>query len=270
MTVIRPSRGWRSLGLQELWEYRELLIFLAWREVIGSYRQTAFGKAWLFLRPVINIAVLSLTFGMVVKVDSDGVYYPLFAAAALIPWLYFTTAVQRSAASLVGNMHMISKVYFPRLVLPIAGVLSGIADLAASLIVFFVLLFARGLPVRAAMIWIPVFMLCALMVALAFGLWSASLSVRYRDVAIAMSFLLQALMYGSPVIYSIEAVPEAVRPIYLLNPMTGVIHGMRWSLLGSNGPPGSWFVLSMVITAIAVISGAYVFRRTERNLVDLL
>jgi lipopolysaccharide transport system permease protein len=268
--VIEPGQGWRALGLRQLWEYRELVGFLVWRELQGTYRQTALGMSWLFIRPLTNILVLSLAFGVVVNVQSDGVPYPLFAAAALLPWGYFSGAVLRSAGSLVHNTHIISKIYFPRLVLPVSSVLSGLVDLAASFLLFVVLLAVFRMPLRPEVLWLPVFALIAMLVALAFGLWSASLAVKYRDIAFAMAFLLQALMYASPVIYPLSAVPPAVRPLYVLNPMTGVIQGFRWALLGSNEPPGPWFAVSLGLTGVALLAGAMVFRRTERTIVDIL
>jgi lipopolysaccharide transport system permease protein len=253
-----------------LWEYRELLVFLAWREIQGTYRQTALGMSWLLLRPIVSILVLSLAFGVVVGVQSDGVPYPLFAAAALLPWGYFSAAVLRASGSLVSNMQIISKVYVPRLMFPIASVISGLLDLAAGLVVFVGLLLLYRMPLRPEMLLVPVFLLVAMLVALAAGLWSASLSVKYRDVVFAMAFLLQALMYASPVIYPLSMVPSAILPLYLLNPMTGVIQGFRWSLLGSNEPPGAYFLISVGLTLVALVVGALLLRRTERNIVDHL
>jgi len=270
ITIIRPSHGWASLQLQALWEYRELLYFMVWREIQGRYRQTALGMSWLFLRPVVNMIVLSLVFGGLVKVPSDGLPYPLFSLAALLPWGYFSTAVGRAAGSLVENMHVISKVYFPRMVVPLAGVASGLVDFAASFLVFLVMLLIYRLPLRLEMLWLPVLVLVALALALAVGLWLATLSVKYRDVQFAVQFLLQALMYASPVVYSVSLVPERWRFVYQLNPMTGVIQGFRWALLGSGERPDLMFFVSVGIILLMLVSGAYVFRRTERTIVDIL
>jgi lipopolysaccharide transport system permease protein len=267
---IQRSRGWKSLGLRDVWEYRELLLFLVWREIQGPYRQTALGLSWLFLRPLLNVALLTLVFGRLVRVPSDNVPYPLFSLAALLPWGFFSTAVQRASRSLVDNMHVISKVYFPRLVVPIAGASSGVMDLAASACVVFLALALYRMPLRLEMLWLPVFILIALGFALATGLWLATLSVRYRDVEYAVNFLLQGLMYISPVIYSVSIVPESFRFVYELNPMTGVIQGFRWALLGVGGPPGWTTAVSALIVVLGLISGAFVFRRTERVVVDLL
>lgn len=268
--VIEASRGWASLGLRDLWEYRELAYFLVWREIHGVYRQTALGMSWLFLRPVINMLVLTFVFGGLVKVPSDDLPYPLFSLSALLPWGYFSSAVMRAARSLVENMHVISKIYFPRMVIPLAGAVSGLIDLGASFIVFLLVLLVYRMPMRLEMLWLPAMVLVALAFALAVGLWLATLSVKYRDVSFAVNFLLQALMYASPVIYPISLVPEPLQLVYQLNPMTGVIQGFRWALLGSGEAPGSMFFLSIGIILLLLISGAYVFRRTERTIVDIL
>lgn len=268
--VIEPTSGWNSLGLREVWEYRELLFFMVWRELQGTYRQTALGMSWLFVRPLINVAILTLTFGILVKVPSNGLPYPLFSLAAILPWSYFSNAVTRSAGSLVQNMHIISKVYFPRLILPLAAVVSGLVDLAASFLIFLCMLIPYGMPLRTEIIWLPVLVLVALALSLAVGLWLATLSVRYRDVSFAVNFLLQAYMYASPVIYPLNLVPAQLQALYRLNPMVGVIEGFRWALLGSGEPPSISFFTSAVLTVLLLVLGAFVFRRTEQTIVDLL
>lgn len=268
--VIESTRGWASLGLRDVWEYRELLGFLIWREVQGVYRQTALGITWLFLRPLVNVILLTFVFGTIVNVPSDDVPYPLFSLAALLPWGFFSNAVQRAARSLVDNMHVISKVYFPRLVVPIAGATSGLMDFGASLVILFLAMLAYRMPFRIEVLWLPAYLLVALAFALGLGLWLATLSVKYRDVSFAVNFLLQALMYASPVIYPISMVPEPFQVIYQLNPMSGVIQGFRWSLYGSGEPPGLIFLISIGLTLLALISGAFIFRRTERTVVDIL
>lgn len=267
--VIERSRGWSSLGFQELWEYRELVFYMVLRETQGMYRQTALGITWLFLRPVINMLVLSLVFGRLVQVPSDDFPYPLFSLSALIPWGYFANAVLRTSRSLVDNLHIISKVYFPRMVLPLAGAISGIVDFLASFLVFMVALLFYRYPLRWEMLWLPLLLLVTVAFALAFGLWLATLSVKFRDVSFAVNFILQALMYASPVIYSISVVPGPLRFIYQLNPMSGVIQGFRWALLGGEAPGGMFF-LSVGIVFVMLISGMFVFRRTERGIVDFL
>ncbi len=268
--VIEQSRGWASLGLRDVWEYRELLGYLVWREIQGAYRQTALGVTWLFLRPIVNMLLLSFVFGTMVRVPSDDVPYPLFSLAALLPWGFFSNGVLRASRSLVDNMHVISKVYFPRMIIPVAGAASGLYDLAASLVILIIAMLIYRTPLRVEILWLPIFLIVALGFSLAVGLWLATLSVKYRDVSFAVTFLLQALMYMSPVIYPVSIVPQAIRFIYQLNPMTGVIQGFRWSLFGSGQPPEITFLLSIGLMILALVSGAYIFRRTERTVVDIL
>lgn len=268
---IEPSRGWATLGVRDIWNYRELLFFLSWRELQGTYRQTALGMtSWIFLRPILNVLVLSIVFGRVVKVPTDGVAYPLFSMSALLPWSFFSNAVQRAARSLVDNMHIISKVYFPRAIIPIASTLSGLTDFGASLLVFAILLLIYRMPLRWEMVFIPFLFLLAFSFSLAVGLWLATLSAKYRDVAFAVTFFVQAFMYVSPVVYPVSMVPKSALWLYRLNPMTTVIEGFRWAALGSVPTPGSWMAVSIVLVATLLISGAFIFRRTERNAIDLL
>lgn len=267
--VIEATRGWSSLGLKDLWEYRELTYYLMLRELQGVYRQTALGISWLFIRPVVNMLLLSVVFGGLVNVPSDSFPYPLFSLSALIPWGYFSNAIIRSSRSLVDNLQIVSKVYFPRMILPLASAISGLVDLGAAFLVFMVALIFYRMPLRIEMLWLPVLVVITMMFALAFGLWMATLSVKYRDVSFAISFILQALMYASPVIYPVTMVPKSLRIIYQLNPMTGVIQGFRWALLGGD-PPGVMFLVSTGIVVLMLISGMFIFRRTERGVVDLL
>jgi lipopolysaccharide transport system permease protein len=270
LTVIQPSKGWSKLGLRDVWEYRELLIFLIWREIQGVYRQTALGISWLFVRPLLNMLLLTFVFGYIVGVPSDEIPYPLFALSALLPWGYFSNAVLRASRSLVDNLQLISKVYFPRMIIPISGAVSGLVDFAAAFLIMCIALIIYRIPFRLEILWIPFLLFIAVAYALGVGFWLATLSVRYRDVSFAVNFLIQALMYLSPVIYPVSRVPEALRLIYLLNPMTGVIQGFRWALFGSGDPPSGTFIGSAIIVMLVLISGAYIFRRTERNVVDIL
>jgi lipopolysaccharide transport system permease protein len=268
--TIEPARGWTSLGLRELWTNRELLYFLVWREVQGAYRQTALGMSWIFLRPLLNVLILSLVFGAIVKVPSEGVPYPLFSMTALLPWSFFTGSVQRASRSLVDNTNVISKVYFPRMVIPIAATASGLVDFGAAFVVMLVTLLFYRMPLRPQILLTPLLLVVTFAFALAVGLWLATLSVKYRDVSFAIVFLLQALMYLSPVIYPVSMVPEPLQPIYALNPMTGVIQGFRWAILGIGEPPGALFLVSVVTVLILLIGGAFVFTRTEQTIVDVL
>ncbi len=221
--VIEPSRGWASLGLKDVWEYRELLVYLVARETQGVYRQTALGLSWLFLRPVLNMLLLTFVFGRLVGVKSDDVPYPLFSLAALLPWGFFSNAVLRGSRSLVDNMHLISKVYFPRLVIPLAGAASGLVDLAAAFVVFFTTLLLYRMPLRWEMLWLPLFMLVALGFALAAGLWLATLSVKYRDVTFAVNFLLS---FGADIIEQKWAFSEYLETISTLLFWMGVVFEM--------------------------------------------
>jgi lipopolysaccharide transport system permease protein len=268
--IIEARRGWASLGLGEVWAYRELLIHLIWREIQGAYRQTALGISWLFLRPLVNMLLLSLVFGRLMQVPSDNVPYPLFSLAALLPWGFFSNGVMRGSRSLVANMNVISKVYFPRLIIPVAGAASGLVDLAAAFVVFLAALLVYRMPLRVEALWIPIFTLLALISSLAVGLWLATLSVRFRDVEFAVVFLLQAMMYLSPVIYPVSMVPESIRWLYALNPMTVVIQGYRWALLGIEPAPGLGSLVAVAIAVAGLVTGAFIFRRAERTVVDLL
>jgi homopolymeric O-antigen transport system permease protein len=268
--TIQHSRGWSSLGLGEIWEFRELAYFMVVREIQGVYRQTALGISWIFIRPIINMVLLSTIFGAIVHVPSDQFPYPLFSLAALIPWTYFSNSVMRASRSLVDNLQIISKVYFPRLILPLAASISGLTDLLAAFLIFIIALLIYRLPLRLEMAWLPGLILITLLFGLAVGLWSATLSVRYRDVAFAINFLLLALMYASPVIYPVSMVPQKLQFIYQLNPMTGIISGFRWALLGGGDPPGMMFFISCIIIIFGLVSGMYIFRRTEREISDIL
>jgi lipopolysaccharide transport system permease protein len=268
--VIQNTKGWSPIRFKEIWEYRELLYFLVLREIQGRYRQTALGLSWLFLRPVINVLVLTLAFGQVIRVPSDGIPYPLFSMTAMLPWSYFSGAVTRAAGALLENMNIISKVYFPRLLAPLANTTSALVDFTASFIILGVVMLIYRQPLRVEILLVPIYLLVAYLFALAVGLWLATLSVRYRDVAFAVNFLLQALMYASPVIYPVSMIPERWQWLYNLNPMSGVIQGFRWSLLGSGDPPGLNFLISVGLVIVLLITGASVFNRTERTIVDLL
>jgi lipopolysaccharide transport system permease protein len=267
---IQPSHGWSSIGLGDLWEFRELIYFLVIREIQGIYRQTALGMSWIFIRPIINSILLTLVFGRLVGVPSDNLPYVLFSLAAQIPWGYFSNAVTRTSRSLVDNTQVISKVYFPRMVLPLAASISGLVDMGAAFLVFFAAFAIYHMPLRIEMLWLPLLVLVTVGFALSVGLWLATLSVKYRDVSFAITFLLQALMYASPVIYPASMVPAPLQFFYQLNPMTGVIEGFRWALLGSGTAPGAMFFINVIIIILGLISGAFVFRRTERTIVDII
>jgi lipopolysaccharide transport system permease protein len=263
-----------SLQLHAIWEYRELLYFLVWRELIVRYKQTALGVLWIILRPTLSMVIFSLLFGGLLGVPSGDVPYPIFAYAALLPWNYFASSLTRSSTSVVGSAHLITKVYFPRLIIPMAAVLSGLVDLAISFLVLVGLMIYYGIAPTAAVAWLPGFTLLATLTALAFGLWLSALNVRFRDVRYVIPFLAQVWLYLTPVIYGSSLVPERFRFLLGLNPMTGVVEGFRWALLGhhltSAQPPGVLFALSIGITLLVLAGGLVFFRRTERTFADII
>lgn len=272
--VIEPTRGLAALQLKALWEYRELLGFLVWRDVKVRYKQTALGVAWIVLQPVISMAIFTLLFGYLLQAPSNGVPYPIFAYAGLLPWNYFAGSLTRSSQSLVGSANLITKVYFPRLVIPISGVLGGLVDFGVSSVVLGLLMLFYRIPPTANIVWLPFFLLLAIATALGFGLWLAALNVRFRDVNYLMPFLVQIWMYVTPVIYSVTLIPEQYRWLLALNPMTGVVEGFRWALLGGvmteTQPPGPLFAVSVLITLVVLVTGAIFFRSTERTFADII
>lgn len=271
--VIEPSRGVAALQLGALWEYRELLGFLVWRDVKVRYKQTALGVAWIILQPLTSMVIFSVLFGYLLQAPSNGVPYPIFAYAGLLPWTYFAGSLTRAAQSLVGSANLITKVYFPRLVIPLSGVVGGLVDFGVASLVLAGLMVWYRVPPTANIVWLPAFLLLAMATALGFGLWLGALNVRYRDVNYLVPFLVQIWMYGTPVIYSVTLIPERYRWLLALNPMTGVVEGFRWALLGGvmdADPPGALFAVSVVITLIVLVSGAIFFRSTERTFADII
>jgi len=267
---IEPSRGWISLRLYELWEYRELLYFLVWRDVKVRYKQTVIGVGWAVLQPVITMIVFTAIFGRFAKIPSDGLPYPIFAYSALIPWSYFATALNRSIASVVAESHLISRVYFPRLILPLAGTVSGIVDFSISFILLLGMTVWYGVDITWWSLTLPAFLLFALLTALAVGLWLSALNVRYRDVGYAVPFLIQIWMFCSPVVYPVSMIPEKYRLLYSLNPMAGVIEGFRWVLLGKASPDFSVMAVSAVAVLIILTGGLVFFKNMERTFADVV
>lgn len=268
--VVEPAHGLAGPQFGALWEYRELLFFLAWREIKVRYKQTLLGILWIVLQPAISVLVFSVLFGALLGVPSEGVPYPIFACAALLPWNFFSASVSRGAQSLVANAHLITKVYFPRLIVPISGVLSGVVDFAVSCAVLGALMMAYGVPVTWAVLWLPVFLLLAFLAALGISLWLAALNVRYRDVSYLVPFLLQIWMYATPVIYGRAVIPERFRFLIELNPMTGVVEGFRWALLDGAQAPGAALFVSAAITLAVLAGGIVFFRAAERTFADIV
>jgi homopolymeric O-antigen transport system permease protein len=267
---IEPPNRWPSLDLQELWEYRELLYFLTWRDIKIRYKQTVLGAAWAIIQPVFMMLVFSLFFGKLAKIDSDGIPYPVFAFCALLPWQLFASAVSDSSNSLVGNQGLITKVYFPRLVIPISAVLSGVLDFLIGLAVLVGLIFWYGIVPGWGIITVPAFILLAICTALAVGLWLSALSVQYRDVRYVVGFLVQFWLFATPVAYPSTIIPQHWRGVYALNPMAGVVEGFRWALLGKSPALGSMLWVSIVVVLITLVGGFYYFRRMEQQFADIV
>lgn len=267
---IRPSRRWVAPDLGELWAYRELLYFLVWREVKLRYKQTALGVAWAVIQPVLTMIVFSVVFGRLAHLPSDGMPYPVFTYAALLPWQLFSYALTESSNSIVTNQRMITKVYFPRLVLPLASVCVGVVDfLVAFVVLLGMMVYYRIAPTEAA--WtLPFWVLLAVVTALAVGLWLSALNVRYRDIKYTVPFIANVWLFATPVAYSLTIVPPAWRRLYALNPMVGVVQAFRWALLGQTRSPGSAVMISVVAVMALLAGGLVYFRRMEQTFADVV
>jgi len=265
---IEPPRGWLELDLREIWEYRELLYFFVWRDVKVRYKQTLIGIAWVVLQPLLTAGVFTLFFGKLAKLPSQGLPYPVFYFAALVPWIYFSSALQGATNVVVENQRLITKVYFPRLVLPLSAVLSGLVDFGIGFLALLVLALASGVRPTFTALWLPFFLIVAVLTALGVGLWMSALHALYRDVRYVIPFIAQFWMFASPVAYPGSLVPEKWRWLYGLNPMAGVIDGFRWALTGHGQPPGLVFLASGVMVAAVLFGGLLFFRRMEGTVAD--
>ena len=270
VTIIRPSRGWISLNLRDLWEYRELLYFLIWRDVKVRYKQTVLGAAWAIIQPFFTMVVFALFFGKLAKIPSDGIPYPIFSYAALVPWTFFANGLSQSSTSLVASANLIKKVYFPRLVVPISAVISGGVDFALAFAVLLGMMLFYGVVPTAAVIWLPLLLLLALVASLGVGLWLTAMNVQFRDVRYAVPFLVQAWMFATPIAYPSSLLDEPWRSLYGINPMAGVIEGFRWALLGTETAPGPIIFVSALVAVGLLISGAFYFRRMEKTFADVV
>ena len=268
--LIRPQTGWTAAGLKELWEYRELLYFLTWRDIKVRYKQTVLGAAWAIIQPFFMMVVFSLFFGYLAKVPSDGIPYPIFAYCALLPWQLFAHALTESSNSLVANERLITKVYFPRLVVPISAVLGGLLDFAIAFVILLLMMAYYGVRPTWAIVTLPAFLLLAMLTALGVGLWLSALNVKYRDVRYTISFLIQFWLFATPVAYSSSIVPARWRALYGLNPMAGVVEGFRWALLGKSEGPGALLAVSVAVVILILIGGLYYFRRMEAEFADVV
>ena len=270
ISYIGPAESWTSVGLKELWAYRELLYFLTWRDIKVRYKQTALGAAWAIIQPVFMMLVFSLFFGRLSHIPSDGIPYPIFTFCALLPWQLFAHALTESSNSLVANERLITKVYFPRLVVPISAVLGGLVDFLVAFVILLVLMLYYRIVPGWAILTLPGFILLAIMTALGVGLWLSALNVQYRDVRYTINFLIQFWLFATPVAYPSSIVPPAWRALYGLNPMAGVVEGFRWALLGKSEPPGAMLVVSIAIVILTLIGGLYYFRRMEQEFADVV
>lgn len=267
---IQPSRGWVSLKLHELWEYRELLYFLTWRDIKVRYKQTALGAAWAIIQPLFTMLVFSLFFGRLAKMPSDGIPYPIFCYAALVPWTFFANGLTQSSNSLVGSSNLITKVYFPRLTIPLATVLSGIIDFLLAFGILLVMMIFYSVPISLKVFWFPFFLSLALVTSLGVGLWLSALNVQYRDVRYVVPFIAQFWMLATPIAYPSSLLNEPWRTIYGLNPMAGVVEGFRWALLGSKISVGPLLIASSLAAVLILIGGAFYFRRMEKTFADVV
>jgi lipopolysaccharide transport system permease protein len=267
---IRPTTGWLFLDLRELWAYRELIYFLAWREIKVRYKQTAIGVAWAVLQPLAMMAVFTIFFGRLAGMPSEGIPYPLFAFAALLPWQLFSRTITESTNSLVADQRLITRVYFPRIIIPLATTVSGLADFAVSAGLLVALMLFYGVIPGAAIIWLPGFVLLMVIAALGVGFWLSALNVEYRDVRYALPFLNQFWLFVTPVVYPSSLVPERWQILYGLNPMVGVVEGFRWALLGVGQGPSPMLAVSTAIAIVLFIGGFLWFQRREQTFVDTL
>lgn len=268
--VIEANRKLLRLDLRTIWEYRDLLYFLVWRDVKVRYKQTAIGIAWVILQPVLTMVVFSLVFGRFAKIPSDGLPYPVFMYAGLLPWNLFASSLSRGSESVVTNSTLISKIYFPRLILPIAGIVSPLIDFAVAFVVLIAMMIWFGIAPSSSVVTMPLFVLLAVFTALAVSLCLCALNVRYRDVGYAIPFLIQLWMFASPVAYPASLIPERWRIIYGLNPMCGVIEGFRWGLLGKAAPDFQLIAISGVVVAVLMCGSLLFFRKTERTFADII
>ena len=267
---LEPSHGWVSLKLHELWEYRELLYFLTWRDVKVRYKQTVLGASWAIIQPFFTMVVFSLFFGRLAKIPSDGIPYPIFSYAALVPWTFFANGMRQASTSLVSNTNLLKKVYFPRLVMPLSSILSGLVDFVLAFIVLLLMMLYYDMTPTMNVVWLPLFILLALVTSTGVGLWLAAMNVQFRDVNYAMPFLTQFWMFITPIAYPSSLIQDPIkRAIFGLNPMTGVVEGFRWALLGTDTAPQQIIIISTIMALVILVSGAFYFRRMERTFADV-
>ncbi len=267
---IEPSRGMVSLRLRELWEYRELLYFLTWRDIKVRYKQTVLGAAWAVIQPVLTMLVFSLFFGKLGKIPSDGIPYPIFSFTALVPWTFFVYGLSQSSNSLVGSQNLLKRVYFPRLVIPMSSVLAGGIDFLIAFGVLIVMMLFYGIVPSVTVVYVPVLALFTLTTSLEVGLWLSALNVQYRDIRYLVPFLTQFWMFATPIAYPSSMLHEPWRTLFGLNPMAGVVEGFRWALLGSHVPPVGMMLSSAGMSLLLLVTGLFYFRKMERSFADIV
>lgn len=268
--VIEPAAGWAAIDLREIWRYSELLYFLTWRDVKVRYKQTVIGAAWAILQPFLTMVVFSIIFGRLMNVSSGAVPYPVFSYAALLPWTFFSTAITRSSTSLVLSANLISRVYFPRIIVPLAAVLAALVDFAIAFVILLGMMLFYGIVPGVALLTLPFFILLAILTAFGVGFWLSALNVKYRDVAYATPFLTQFWLFVTPVVYSTSIVPREWRWLYGLNPMAGVVEGFRWALLGQGQAPVQLIAISLISVVVLLITGLAYFQRVEHEFADVV
>jgi lipopolysaccharide transport system permease protein len=268
--IVKPSRGWISLNLGELGEYRELIYFLTWRDIKVRYKQTVLGAAWAIIQPFFTMVVFSLFFGKLAKMPSDGIPYPIFAYTALVPWTFFANGLSQSSNSLVGNANLIKKVYFPRLVIPVSSVIGGAVDFVLAFIVLVGMMLVYGIFPTINIVWLPLLLLLTLVSALGVGLWLSAMNVQFRDVRYTVPFLTQFWLFATPIAYPSSLLSEPWRTLYGINPMVGVVEGFRWALLDADTAPGPIIVVSALVALALMVGGAFYFRRMEKTFADVV
>lgn len=267
---IEPSKGWVSLKLRDLWEFRELLYFLIWRDIKVRYKQSVLGSAWAIIQPFATMVVFSIFFGKLAKMPSDGIPYPIFSYAALVPWAFFANGLNQASNSLVGNSNLIKKIYFPRLAMPIASVLGGFVDFVLAFIMLIGMIIYYGMVPTINVVWLPFFLILAFITSLGASLWLSALYVQFRDVRHVMHFLTQIWLYATPIAYPSSLLSEPWRTLYGINPMAGVVEGFRWALLGTKTAPGPIIIVSALTALMLMLSGVYYFRRMEKTFADVV
>jgi lipopolysaccharide transport system permease protein len=270
MLRLEPTKGWTSLKLKDLWEYRDLLGIFVWRDLKVRYRQTVIGVLWAIIQPFLTMVIFSVFFGGLAKIPSDNIPYPIFSFAALVPWTFFSNSINQASNSLVNSAEMIKKIYFPRLTMPIASMLSGLVDFLLAFIILIGMMFYYGFVPNKNILWFPFFLSLAMMTSLGVSLWLSAMNVQFRDVRYLIPFITQAWLYATPVAYSSSLLVEPWHTLYGINPMVGVVEGFRWALLGTNAAPGATVIVSFIVALGILVSGAYYFRRMEKTFADVI